>query len=68
MIWIRVLDMQRKSEPKTRTSKLRFPKFMLRLTAFLRKKNKEVLKKPAEETEALEEMGVLKKKGAIKTP
>jgi len=33
---------------------------MSRLTAFLKRKNKEVLKKPAEETEALKEMGVLK--------
>ena len=41
MIWIRVLDMQRKLGVKTHTSKLRFPKFMLRLTAYLRKKDNE---------------------------
>ncbi len=33
---------------------------MSRLTAFLKIKNKEVLKKPSEETEALKDMGVLK--------
>ena len=60
MIWIRALDMHRKSEIKTHTSKPHSLKFMSRLTAFLKRKNKEVLKKPAEETEALKEMGVLK--------
>lgn len=61
MIWIRALDMQRKSEIKTHTSKQPGVKFMSRLIAFLNPKNKkEVLKKPAEETEALKEMGVLK--------
>lgn len=61
MIWIRALDMQRESEIKTHTSKQPGVKFMSRLIAFLNPKNKkEVLKKPAEETEALKEMGVLK--------
>ena len=54
--------MQKKSEDKTHTSKPHGVKFMSRLIAFLKTKNKEVLKKPAEETEALEEMGVLKKR------
>ena len=60
MIWIRALDMQKKSEIKTYTSKPHGVKFMSRLTAFLKIKNKEVLKKPSEETEALKDMGVLK--------
>ena len=61
MIWIRALDLQRKSEDKTHTSKQPGVKFMSRLIAFLNPKNKkEVLKNPAEETEALKEMGVLK--------
>tara|TARA_B000000557_G_C20744815_1_gene430227 strand:+ start:649 stop:843 length:195 start_codon:yes stop_codon:yes gene_type:complete len=60
MIWIRALNMHKKSEIKTYTSKPHFLKFMSRLTAFLKTKNKEVLKKPAEETEALKDMGVLK--------
>jgi hypothetical protein len=41
LIWIRALDMQKKLGAKTRTSKLRFPKFMLQLTAYLRKKDNE---------------------------
>ena len=62
LIWIHVLNMQKQLEDKTHTSKPHGVKFMSRLIAFLRTKNKEVLKKPAEETEALEEMGVLKKR------
>ena len=39
LILIRVSNLQKKFEHKTRTNKLRFPKFMLRLIAFLKKKD-----------------------------
>ena len=36
-----VLSSQKKLEHKTRTNKLRFPKFMLQLIAYLKKKDNE---------------------------
>ena len=44
MIWIRALDMQKKSEVKTHTNKQHFQGFMLRLTAYLKKKDDEIPK------------------------
>tara|TARA_R100000988_G_scaffold27364_3_gene13251 strand:- start:138 stop:323 length:186 start_codon:yes stop_codon:yes gene_type:complete len=44
MILILASNMQKKSEAKTRTSKRLFPKFMSRLTAYLKKKNDEIPK------------------------
>ena len=40
-ILVHVCHSPKKLETKTRTSKLRFPKFMSRLTAYLEKKNNE---------------------------
>ena len=41
LILIRVSNLQKKFEHKTRINKLRFPKFMLQLIAYLKKKDNE---------------------------